>query len=264
MDKQIISEALSKQISWLETWKTKEGGYNGYVVHRFDLKRMFKLHDTPWAQGPIIEGYLNLYQRTKDKKWLQAALQSADLQCKRLHKAGKYIYAGFEDDRFSSLIHNSLANCALLDLAKGLINEGNDEKAWKYLKTVKENIDKYIIGVLWDNEFGAFKFSEIDYYTPNVIRFVVNMNSVAAESLIKLSSLTGEEQYQHYAVRVGQWMLTEQINSSNLEDGGINYSQLQPRILISIYTALAMRGLDDLYHLTGWYNWLFSRSIFNR
>jgi hypothetical protein len=104
-------------------------------------------------------------------------MQAADLQCKRLHKTGKYIYAGFEDDRFSSLVHNSLANCALLDLAKVLIDEGDDEKAQKYLKIVKENIDRYIIGVLWDEDFGAFKFSEIDYFTPDVIRFVVNMRS---------------------------------------------------------------------------------------
>ena len=248
-DKQ-ISEALSKQISWLQTWKTKKGAYNGYVVHRFGLKRMFKIHDTPWSQGPIINGYLNLYQKTKDDKWLQEAIQSADLQCERLYKTGKYIYAGFEDDRFSSLVHNSLANCALLDLAKVLIDEGAQEEAQKYLRTIKENIDKYLIGILWDEEFGAFKFSEIDYYTPDVIRFVVNMNSVAVESLIKLSRLTGETKYQDYAIRVGEWMLTEQIKSSGLENGGINYSQVQPRVLISIYTALAMRGIDDLYYLT--------------
>lgn len=248
-DKQ-ISEALSKQISWLQTWKTKKGAYNGYVVHRFGSKRMFKIHDSPWSQGPIINGYLNLYQKTKDDKWLQEASQAADLQCIRLHKSGRYIYAGFEDDRFSSLVHNSLANCALLDLAKVLIDEGDDEKAWEYLRIAKENIDRYIIGVLWDENFGAFKFSEIDYYTPDVIRFVVNMNSVAVESLIKLSSLTGEKKYQDCAVRVGAWMLTEQIKSSGLENGGINYSQVQPRVLISIYTALAMRGIDDLYELT--------------
>lgn len=250
INQEIISVALSKQISWLQTWKTKKGAYNGYVVHRHDLKRMFKIHDTPWSQGPIINGYLNLYLKTKDNKWLQEAIQAADLQCKRLHKNGKYIYAGFEDDRFSSLVHNSLANCALLDLAKILIDEGNNENAQKYLKIVKENIDLYIIGVLWNEDFGAFKFSEIDYYTPNVTRFVVNMNSVAVESLIKLSILTGEKKYQEYAMRVGEWILTEQIESTDTENGGINYSQVQPRVLISIYTALAMRGLDDLFYIT--------------
>jgi hypothetical protein len=53
----MMDKALSKQIKWLQTWKTSEGAYNGFVVHRHDLKRMFKIHDTPWSQGPIIVGY---------------------------------------------------------------------------------------------------------------------------------------------------------------------------------------------------------------
>lgn len=241
---------LSKQISWLQTWKTREGSYNGYVVHRCDLKRMFRIHDTPWSQCPIIKGYLNLFNKTKNEQWLEEAIQAANLQCGRIHQTGKYIFAGFEDDRFSSLIHNSLANCALLDLAEVLIDEGECTKAQKYLKTVVENTDRYIIGVLWDEEFGAFKLSEIDYYSPNKVRFIVNMNSVAVESLVKLSNLTSEPKYKGCAIRVGDWIATEYVNSSGLEYGGINYSHVQPRVFISIYTALAMRGLDDLYNLT--------------
>ncbi|NMC14578.1 MAG: hypothetical protein GYA34_17040, partial [Chloroflexi bacterium] len=246
-----ISEILSKQISWLQTWKTKYGAYNGYVVHRHDLKRMFRIHDTPWSQSSIINGYLNLYQRTKDEKWLDEAIQAADLQCSRFHKSGKYIYAGFEDDRFSSLVHNSLANCALLDLASALIKDNKYKKAQNYLDVAKDNIDKYIIGKLWNEEFGAFKFSEIDYYSPpNLVRFVTNMNSLAVESIVKLSNLVNDKGYQDYVLRIGEWLLTEQIESQGLESGGINYSQVQPRVLISIYTALAMRGIDDLYQLT--------------
>lgn len=243
-----ISKALIKQISWLQTWKTTKGAYNGYVVHRYDLKRMFKIHDTPWSQGPIINGYINLYAKIQDKKWLKEAISAADLQCQRLQNTGEYTYAGFEDDRFSSLVHNSLANCALLDLAEIMIKNGMN--AEKYLKTVKFNIDNYIIGQLWDEEFGAFKFSFTDFYSQDKVRFVVNMNSVAAESLIKLSYLTDEKKYQKYAIRIGEWILKEQMNSNNLENGGINYSQVQPRVLIAIYTALAMRGLDDLFDLT--------------
>lgn len=243
-----LSNCLSKQISWLQTWKTNEGAYNGFVVHRYDLKRMFKIHDTPWSQGPIINGYINLFNKTKDQKWLKEAVLAANLQCKRQQNSGEYIYAGFEDDRFSSLVHNSLANCALLDLVKVL--KENNKNASKYLETARKNIDDYLIGQLWDENFGAFKFSKIDYYSPENVRFVVNMNSVAVESLIKLYYCTGELKYQEYALKVGEWILTEQTRSNTKEDGGIAYSQIQPRVLIAIYTALAMRGLDDLYYLT--------------
>jgi len=46
------------------------------------------------------------------------ATKAADLQlCTRIYYAGRYHYAGFEDDRFSSPVHNSLANSTLLDRA---------------------------------------------------------------------------------------------------------------------------------------------------
>lgn len=244
----MVEKALSKQIKWLKTWKTDDSAYYGFVVHRHDLKRMFKIHDTPWSQGPIIVGYVNLYNHSQDSKWLDEAIAAADLQCKRISQTGEYIYAGYEDDRFSSLVHNSLANCALLDLAKTLKDEGKDYA--KYIKVVRRNIDEYLIRELWDEEFGAFRFSKIDYYSPDKIRYVVNMNSVAVESLIKLSKLSNEKKYEKYAIRIGEWILTEQIITDGIENGGINYSQVQPGVLILIYTALAMRGLDDLYLLT--------------
>lgn len=243
-----VEKPLFWQLKWLKTWKTKKGAYNGFVVHRHDLKRMFKIHDTPWSQGPIITGYVNLYENTKDSQWLEEAIAAADLQCKRMAPTGEYIYAGHEDDRFSSLVHNSFANCALLDLSRTLIE--NDMDAKKYIEVVKKNIDEYLIKDLWDEEFGAFKFSKIDYYSPDNIRYVVNMNSLAVESLIKLANLTEETKYEKYALRIGEWILTEQITSNDIRNGGINYSQVQPGILISIYTAIAMRGLDDLYFLT--------------
>jgi hypothetical protein len=185
-------------------------------------------------------------------KWLNEAIVAADLQCKRLQESGNYIFAGFEDDRFSSLVHNSLANCALIDLANILKNRGEVNKSNKYINIVSCNVNNYIIKELWDESFGAFKFSKKDYYSLNATRFVVNMNSVAVESLIKLYQFTNEPKYREYALRVGKWILTQQIQDDReLEYGGINYSQVQPRVLISIYTALAMRGLDDLFNLTG-------------
>jgi len=247
----ILSESLTKQLNWLQSWKNSKGAYNGFVVHRFDLKRMFKTHDTPWSQAPIIKGFINLYNKTKKEKWLNEAILAADLQCTRLNKTGEYKYTGFEDDRFSSLVHNSLANCALLDLAQCLISINKKNDAEKYIQIVQKNIDEYIIGVLWDNQFGAFRFSKVDFYTPDTIRYTVNMNSVAVESLIKLLKITDNNKYLDYILRVGKWIVTEQTKSDGIESGGINYSHVQPGISISIYTALAMRGLDDLYKFTG-------------
>jgi hypothetical protein len=175
---------------------------------------------------------------------------AADSQCTRLDKTGKYIYSGFEDDRLYSLVHNSLANSALLDLANVLNVKQRHKEAQRYIDVAKTNIDRYILGTLWDDEFGAFRFSTIDYYSPQKTRFVANMNSVAIESLIKLFNLTGDELYRRHAIETGEWLLTQSMKSPAFGDGGIGYSHIQPDTLIAIYTALAMRGLDNLFNLT--------------
>jgi len=124
------------------------------------------------------------------------------------------------------------------------------KEAQRYIDVAKTNIDRYILGTLWDDEFGAFRFSTIDYYSPQKTRFVANMNSVAIESLIKLFNLTGDELYRRHAIETGEWLLTQSVKSLGFGDGGIGYSQIQPNTLIAIYTALAMRGLEDLFNLT--------------
>lgn len=250
MPDQSLQSALARQFSWLQSWKSTSGDYQGYVVHRSDLKRMFRIHGTPWSQGPIMKGYLNLFEKTGNDRWIREATLAADSQCTRLDKTGKYLYAGFEDDRFSSSVHNSLANSALLDVANVLNFKQRHKEAQRYIDVAKTNIDKYILGTLWDDEFGAFRFSTTDYYSPQKTRFVANMNSVAIESLFKLFNLTGDELYRRHAIETGEWLLTQSVKSPGLGGGGIRYSHNQPNIHIAIYTALAMRGLENLYSLT--------------
>jgi hypothetical protein len=249
-----IAKSTAKLLVWLESWRTKNGAYNGYVVHRLNLKRMLLIHDTPWSQAPIINSFLNLYQRTTNKVWLEKAIETGNLQVRRLTATGKYNYAGHEDDRFSGLVHNALANCALLDLAQALIEEDSSEHerlAEKYIQTVRINTEKYLIAKLWVRRKGAFKVDEKDYYSPKEDRFIANMNSVAVENLIKLDNITGKRKYLEFASRVGEWLLSLQHHSSNnLLNGAIAYQDNEPMTFISIYTALALRGMDDLFHLT--------------
>ncbi len=249
-----IDIAVSKMLNWLRTWENNKNAYNGYVVHRGDSKRLTLIHDTPWAQGPIINGLLSLYNITKKKKYLLEASNAVKLQMSRLNEEdSSYIYAGFEDDRFSSLVHNSLANCALLNYAKVIKN--NIDKADEYesvISTVKDNIDNYLIKCLWVEKIGAFRFNSIDYYSKDSDRFVANMNSVTIESLIKLYELTGESQYRDIALRTGEWLLTQSITSEEeLVNGAISYAQTHKGRVINVYTALALYGVDDLYKLTG-------------
>ena len=248
-----IQNSCCSLMSWLETWKNKEGAYLGFVVHRCDLKRMFNIHDDTWAQSPIINGYLNIFEKSYDRRWLKRAEIAADLLVKRLNSTtGKYKYAGWENDKSTTLAHCALADCALLNISVAMREMGERSKSKEYMKVAKFNIDKYLIDVLWNPRMQAFRFGDFDPYSPFEERYIANMNSVAIEALVKLSRLTGDRRYlKQYAIPVGRWLLTQQVKTKGIENGGIGYSHNEPRVLIAIYTALALRGLDDLYLETG-------------
>ena len=243
-----LNQATANLLDWLNTWRQEDGAYNGWVVHRFDLKRLKHIHDTPWEQTPIIDGLLNLYKTTGNDKYYQMAKESVCLQISRLDRqTGMFDNAGFEDDRFSSLVHNALADCALLSFAENCKEEDAELKQ-KALETVKLNFDKYFMGVLYVKEAEAFKFSFIDYYWRNEDRFVANMNSVAIEAMMRYAAITNEEYYREIALKALGCVVARFCDEKDrVAYGGIAYDNTRPDAFISIYTALALRGICEVY-----------------
>lgn len=139
---------------------------------------MCRIHDTAWTQAAIIRGFANLYRTSPEERWLFYLKQAADLQHSRFDPAtGKYIFAGHEDERFCSLVHCALANSALLEASYFL----DEKRRGRYLQAVASNIDNYWMPKLWVEAEGAFRFSEIDFYSLNGEHypFVKGQNSVA-------------------------------------------------------------------------------------
>jgi hypothetical protein len=262
--------AVIRLAEWLETWRMKNGAYNGFVIHRFSKKRMFRIHDTAWSQAAIIRGYANLFERERNPVWQRRMQLAADLQCSRLDfSTGKYKYAGHEDDRFCSLVHCALANCALLRA----LDFVDFNRKQSYLNTVENNVNTYCER-LWVEDEGAYKFSEVDYYSPNEDRFVINFNMIAVENLILLWEKTGSSKYKERANRIGEWLLahyerTRIFYGEFLKDkitveqnplsewmsyGGLPYqftpTQKDPDNCVLIYAGLATRGISTLYRTT--------------
>lgn len=266
----MIATELEKLSEWLESWRTGAGAYNGFIIHRFYKKRMFMIHDTAWTQAAIIRGYANLYESDKSRIWHERMQLAADLQCSRLDYAtGKYRYAGHEDDRFCSLVHCALANCSLLRAAAFTDNA----RSRKYLDAVKCNVDNYCEH-LWEESEGAYKFSEIDFWSPDEDRFVINFNMMAAENLILLWEKTGIHKYMKRAIALGEWLIRcvertrraydtqmsqrKSVPASSesclMPPGGLPYqftpSTQTPDDFVLIYTGLALRGICALYKMT--------------
>ena len=248
MDANRINQATRNLLDWLNTWRQTSGAYNGWVVHRFDLKRLKEIHDTPWEQTPIIDGLFNLYQKTNNRAYYDLAKESVLLQIARLDtQTGMFDNAGFEDDRFSSLVHNALADCALLTFAEKCEAEDNAIKQ-KALEAVKLNFDKYFMGVLYSEKGSAFKFSVVDYYWTKEDRFVANMNSVAIEAMMRYWAITKDEYYRDVALDVLDSVISLFCeDADSIAFGGIGYSNTHPDNFISIYTALALRGICYVY-----------------
>ncbi len=267
-----LVDALGSLIPWLETWRNEHGAYNGFVVHRTEAKRMGHVHDTAWTQSAMIRGYGNLYRKGQEPRWRDAMTLAADLLASRYDpQTGRIRYTGHEDDRFQSLVSCALGVCALLSVAD-LVDTDRRER---YIRIAADHAQRYWWNVLWVESEGAFKFTEVDYWSPHEDRFVVNFNTMAAEALLAIHAVTGEAAFREQAVRVGQWLIdrwneTQAINtrilagrttvaddpsSQWMPPGGFSYqfttSQRQPDNYVTLYTGLSLRGFHALYRATG-------------
>jgi len=260
------AEAAARLFAWMQTWRTPSGAYNGFVVHRFRNKRMRATHDTAWTQAAMIRGAANWFERSGGAFWHDRMIEAADLQCRNLEpESGRFIHAGHEDERFCSLVHCALADIALLHAAR-LVETGRAER---YIETARKNLDRYCLGSLWVEKEGAFRFSEVDHWSPGEDRFVVNFNTVGAQALLACSEATGEPRYREHALRIAEWLIARWKFSREFDrardanppalpegipraaPGGLAYqftpSRPEPDNRVLIYGGLALRGLASLH-----------------
>lgn len=237
------SDRLAALWDWLSTWVAPDGGVYGPVVHRFDLKRLATLHDTAWTQSAVIRGLLHLHRRSGRDYWLARALRLADAQCARQEPSGRFARAGHEDNRFSALVHNALADCALLDAATAAREEGDARRAERYLRVVEANV-AYLVEALYRPALGGFAMDTYDYYAGRD-RLVVNMNSVAADALVRLDEARDESRHASLVETIGERIAVLQATEGDA-DGSFAYDHLEPERHIALYTGLTLRGLPAL------------------
>ena len=271
VDQEAVIDALGSLIGWLESWCNEEGAYNGFVVHRTEGKRMGRVHDTAWTQSAMIRGYGNLYRKNREVRWGKAMRQAADLFASRYDPhTGRIRHTGHEDDRFESLVSCALGVCALLSISDLV----DDTRRERYIRIAADHARRYWLDVLWVEDEGAFKFSETDFYSLSEDRFVVNFNTMAAEALLGLYDVTGDEAFRDKALRIGQWLIrrwnyTQAVTAELLASrttvaddpasdwmahGGFSYqftpSQQEPDNYVTLYIGLSLRGFYALHRTT--------------
>ena len=272
LDQKLVTEKLGDLIGWLETWRATNGAYNGFVVHRTETKRMGSVHDTAWTQSAVVRGYGNLYRKSGEARWYDAMILAADLLADRYDdNTGRWHHTGHEDERFQSLVSCALAVCALL----GISDIVDDDKRKRYIEITEDHVRRYWFDILWVEREGAFKFTEVDFYSPDEDRFVVNFNTMAVEALIAVYDVTGKKEFVERALLVGEWLLSrwsenlaankkflkdkesvlDNFNSEWMAPGGFSYqfSTLcrDPDNYVTLYAGLSLRGIWALYQSTG-------------
>jgi len=271
-DQELITDAAGKLIGWLETWRDSDGAYNGFVVHRTETKRMGNVHDTAWSQSAVVHGYGNLYRNSRESRWYDSMVMAADLLASRYDdETGRWCHTGHEDERFQSLVSCALAVCALLSVLD-LVDE---QRKRRYTEITEGHARRYWFDVLWVEQEGAFKFTEVDFYSPNEDRFVVNFNTMAVEALIAIYNATGKKEFLNRSLTIGEWLLSRwsenlAVNEEFLQDkktvqdnvgsewmapGGFSYQFTThcrvPENYVTLYAGLSLRGIWALYNITG-------------
>jgi hypothetical protein len=234
-----IAKAVTKLDAWLETMRGPDG-YGGPVAHWWQNCLQFTGAGLDWRYEGIVIGYLNLYKKTDEEKWLTKARRAGDDLVRRQLSTGNFRNSCFELNPYTGgTPHEAACDLALLHLAKTLQERGNP--GWQtYLETAERNIWGYHIGRLWDPDAQAFR----DH--PRIPSFVPNKAATLVEALLMLARLTGDEALaETYALPTLEAILAHQVQGGPLDGAIYQYSQ-QGRFVARLFPYYIARCVPGL------------------
>lgn len=237
-----VSSFISKNTSWIESMHQKDG-YYGPVIHYWRKNLDYIGPGYDWRYEGIITGYLNLYEKFKEKNFFEEALKCGYELINAQLKNGFFRHSKFEANpsfRGGDGVHESGADNGLLMLSKTLKSEKDPRWSLFYL-SAKKNIHNLLIKNLWDDKVGAF------YQYPLRKRFVFNKISTMIESLLLLQEFVKENKYLKYCIKSGDYLVKNQNKDGSLpqeKEDGESYR------IISYYNARSIPSLLKLYEIT--------------
>lgn len=193
------------------------GGYGGPVAHWWRDSLHYTGPGLDWRYEGIVTGYLNLFNQTKDDLWLQKARQAGDDLVYGQISTGNFHNSAFEiNPQCGGTPHEAACDLALLQLASTMREHGYT--GWQqYADCAAQNIERFILGILWDREY---KFLQNTAYDPS---FVPNKAATVVELLLLWSELIGDEAtISTYCLPILDKIVASQIKAPNsAADGAI-------------------------------------------
>ncbi|MHB1159323.1 MAG: hypothetical protein ACYC3V_03175 [Chloroflexota bacterium] len=214
-----VAAALLRLDRWLDTMRGPEG-YGGPVAHWWQNCFLFTGAGLDWRYEGIVTGYLSLYEKTGDERWLAKARRAADDLVAGQTPEGSYAHSEFElNPGTGGTPHEAACDLALLQLAAALRERGEPE-ADRYLAAARRNLVGYYVGRLWDEEGRLFRDN------PATRSFVPNKAATLVEALLLLVRLTSAEGLvESYVLPTLDAIVRHQVRGGRLDGALDQYSQ---------------------------------------
>lgn len=242
-----FDHALARLDAWLETIRGA-GGYGGPVAHWWRQSLSYTGPGRDWRYEGIVAGYLLLWRRSGDERWLSKAQRAGD---DLLAGQVGYHYAasGFEENPCSAgTPHEAAADVALLLLALAL-RQARRAGAEHYAAGAVRNLHGFYIDQLWDANAKSFRDS------PAVASFVPNKAATACEALFLLAELTGDSSWvDRYALPNLRRILEHQVRAPGRLYGAIAQNSFGPRVVEKYFPIYIARCVPALLRGFGWTN----------
>ena len=240
-----IARAIGCLDAYLNSWTDESGGVHGYIIHHH---RDYAVVTAPacWTQGVRILGHLELYKKTTEARWLEAAeLESnylAQAYCKMEH-----LY--HDSTTPLTLINNAWPTLALIKTATTM--RERSRSGWtELMKVATDNLERRMISEHWDENKRTFYFCPVGYPAKRVHTY--NQTAIAISTLCAMGAFSGDNRLvESYAMPAADHMIQMQDRSGPLRGGWGYNDEDSAHLYYYLYTALNLRGLLDLYEYTG-------------
>jgi hypothetical protein len=246
----VIDVAVGRLDAWLDTMRGPGiGGYGGPVAHWWQQSLLYTGPGLDWRYEGIIIGYLQLWERSGDERWLLKACQAGDDLVDGQLEAGHYRASAFEiNPATAGTPHEAACDVGLLRLALAL--RKNCSGDWRtYGLCAERNIRAFYVDKLWNTIAHSFQDS------PGTLSFVPNKAATACEAIFLLAELSGNESLvDEYALPNLERILQHQVNEAGDRlDGAIAQNSFGTRVIAKyfpIYNARCVPALVCAYRWT--------------
>jgi hypothetical protein len=209
-----ISAAAAGLDAWFETMHGP-GGYGGPVAHWWQQSFVHTGAGLDWRYEGIIAGYLTLWERTGDERWLHQACRAGDDLIAGQLGSGHYAASAFElNPATAGTPHEAACDAGLLLLALTLRRAGRS--GWEaYRACAERNLHAFYVKQLWNPEIRCIADA------PHSAAFVPNKAATACEALFLLTEIGADGEWaERYAAPTLERIVEHQVRDGTL-DGAI-------------------------------------------